>query len=137
LGRVLVGLILLLTMATRSFRSLAHWLCWASVRPFGSCEGAGGRRLRSDRKSRAPRVVEAITRSRFWSNSVIFVIEDDPQSGWDHVDGHRSICLVVSPYTKRHQTVSSFYGHTGVLHTMEQILGLPPMNQMDAMAQLM
>ena len=67
----------------------------------------------------------------------MLVIEDDPQSGWDHVDGHRSICLVVSPYTKRHQTVSSFYSHTGVLHTMEQMLGLPPMNQMDAMAQLM
>jgi len=83
------------------------------------------------------RMLEALTRSRFWSNSVVFVIEDDPLSGYDHVDGHRSVCLVVSPYTKRRQTVSSFYSQTGVIHTLEQILGIPPMNQMDAMASLM
>lgn len=82
-------------------------------------------------------VVEAITKSRFASNTVIFVIEDDPQSGYDHVDGHRSICLVVSPYTKRGQVISTFYNQAGVLHTMERILGLPPMNQQDAMAPLM
>jgi hypothetical protein len=81
--------------------------------------------------------VEAISHSRFWSNSVIFIIEDDPQSGFDHVDGHRSICMVVSPYTKRGQTISSFYNQPGVLHTIEQILGLPPMNQMDAIGPLM
>jgi YVTN family beta-propeller protein len=83
------------------------------------------------------RVIEAVTKSSFWSNTVIFVIEDDPQSGYDHVDGHRSICLVVSPYTKRGQTVSTFYNQIGLIHTMEQIMGLPPMNQMDAMAPLM
>jgi autotransporter-associated beta strand protein/YVTN family beta-propeller protein len=83
------------------------------------------------------RVVEAVTKSAFGSNTVIFVIEDDPQSGYDHVDGHRSICLVVSPYTKRGQVVSTFYNQAGVLHTMERILGLPPMNQQDAMAPLM
>jgi len=83
------------------------------------------------------RVVEAVTQSAFGSNTVIFVIEDDPQSGYDHVDGHRSICLVISPYTKRHQTVSTFYNQTGVLHTIEQMLGLPPMNQQDAMAPLL
>jgi hypothetical protein len=82
-------------------------------------------------------VVEAVTRSAFWSNTVIFVIEDDPQSGYDHVDGHRSICLVISPYTKRGQVVSTFYNQPGVLHTIEQILGLPPMNQQDAMSPLM
>ncbi len=82
-------------------------------------------------------VVAAITQSRFASNTVIFVIEDDPQSGYDHVDGHRSLCLVVSPYTKRHQRISTFYNQAGVLHTMERILGLPPMNQQDAMAPLM
>jgi YVTN family beta-propeller protein len=83
------------------------------------------------------RVVEAVTKSVFGRNTVIFVIEDDPQSGYDHVDGHRSICLVISPYTKRAQTVSAFYNQAGVLHTMEQIMGLPPMNQQDAMAPLM
>ncbi len=81
--------------------------------------------------------VEAITRSSFASNTVIFVIEDDPQSGYDHVDGHRSLCLVISPYTKRGQLISNFYNQAGVLHTMERILGLPPMNQQDAMAPLM
>jgi YVTN family beta-propeller protein len=82
-------------------------------------------------------VVEAVTSSTFGSNTVIFVIEDDPQSGYDHVDGHRSLCLVVSPYTRRGQVVSTFYNQAGVLHTMERILGLRPMNQQDAMAPLM
>lgn len=82
-------------------------------------------------------VVEAVTSSRFGSNTVIFVIEDDPQSGYDHIDAHRSICLVISPYTKRGRVISAFYNQAGVLHTMERILGLPPMNQQDAMAPLM
>jgi len=82
-------------------------------------------------------VAEAVTKSRFGSNTVIFVIEDDPQSGYDHVDAHRSLCLVISPYTKRGQVISTFYNQAGVLHTMEQIMGLPPMNQQDAMAPLM
>jgi Phosphoesterase family len=83
------------------------------------------------------RVVEAVSHSKYWPTTCIFVIEDDPQAGFDHVDGHRSLCLVISPYTKRGQTVSTFYNQTAVLHTMEQMLGLPPMNQMDAMAPLM
>jgi autotransporter-associated beta strand protein/YVTN family beta-propeller protein len=83
------------------------------------------------------RVVEAVTKSTFASNTVIFVIEDDPQSGYDHVDAHRSLCLVISPYTKRGQVISKFYNQAGVLHTMEQIMGLSPMNQQDAMAPLM
>ncbi len=83
------------------------------------------------------RVIEAVTKSSFWSNTVVFVIEDDAQSGYDHVDGHRSICLVISPYTKRAQTLSTFYNQIGLVHTMEQIMGLPPMNQMDAMGPLM
>jgi autotransporter-associated beta strand protein/YVTN family beta-propeller protein len=82
-------------------------------------------------------VVQAVTTSIFASNTVIFVIEDDPQSGYDHVDGHRSLCLVVSPYTRRNQVVSTFYNQSGLLHTMEQIMGLPPMNQQDAMGPLM
>ena len=83
------------------------------------------------------RAVEAISRSKFWPKTVVFVVEDDPQDGWDHVDGHRSIGLVVSPYTRRKAVVSHFYNQTSVVHTIEQILGLPPMNQMDAMAPLM
>jgi YVTN family beta-propeller protein len=83
------------------------------------------------------RLVEGISKSRFWPKTCIFVIEDDPQNGFDHVDGHRSVCLVVSPYTKRGALVSNFYNQTSVLHTMQRILGLPPMNQMDAMAPVM
>jgi hypothetical protein len=67
----------------------------------------------------------------------MFVIEDDPQNGFDHVDGHRSLCLVVSPYTKRGAVVSKFYNQTSVLHTMSRMFGIPPMNQMVAAAPLM
>ncbi len=83
------------------------------------------------------RIIERISRSRFWPKTCIFVNEDDPQAGFDHVDGHRSLCLVVSPYTKRGAVVSEFYNQTSVLHTMERMLGIPPMNQMDALAPLM
>jgi hypothetical protein len=83
------------------------------------------------------RVLDALSHSRFWSNSVTFVVEDDPQDGFDHVDGHRSLCLVVSPYTRRGAVVSEFYNQTAVLHTLERILGIPPMNQMDAQSPLM
>jgi hypothetical protein len=83
------------------------------------------------------KLVEAISHSPFWATTCIFVIEDDPQAGFDHVDGHRSLCFVVSPYTKRRQIVRQFYNQTSVLHTMELMLGLPPMNQLDAMAPVM
>jgi YVTN family beta-propeller protein len=83
------------------------------------------------------RLVEAISNSKFWPKTCIFIIEDDPQDGWDHVDGHRSVCLVLSPYTRRGQVISRFYNQTSVVHTMEQILGVPPMNQLDALAPVM
>jgi hypothetical protein len=83
------------------------------------------------------RVVEGISESRFWPRTCLFVIEDDPQDGFDHVDGHRSLCLVISPYTKRGAVVHRFYNQTAVLHTMERILGLPAMNQFDSLAPLM
>ena len=83
------------------------------------------------------RIVEGISKSKFWPRTCIFVTEDDPSSGTDHVDGHRSVCLIISPYTKRKQVISNFYNQTSVLHTMELILGIPPMNQIDAMAPSM
>jgi YVTN family beta-propeller protein len=83
------------------------------------------------------RIIERISKSRFWPKTCVFVNEDDPQAGFDHVDGHRSLCLVVSPYTKRGVVVSKFYNQTSVLHTMERMLGIPPMNQMDSLAPLM
>jgi hypothetical protein len=83
------------------------------------------------------KLVEALSHSRFWPTTCVFAVEDDPQNGFDHVDGHRSLCVVASPYTKRGAVVSDFYNQTSVLHTMELILGLPPMNQLDAMAPVM
>jgi YVTN family beta-propeller protein len=79
-------------------------------------------------------IVEAVSHSTFWTNTCIFAIEDDPQSGWDHVSGYRTTAYVVSPYTKRGAVVSTQYNQTSLLRTMELILGLPPMNQMDATA---
>ena len=80
------------------------------------------------------RVVEAISHSRFWPETCLIAIEDDPQAGWDHVSGYRTTCYVVSPYTKRRQTISTRYNQTSVIRTIELMLGLPPMNQMDATA---
>jgi YVTN family beta-propeller protein len=77
------------------------------------------------------RVIEAISKSPYWKDSVIFVIEDDAQNGVDHVDGHRTIGYVVSPYTKRGVVDSRYYSQLDMIRTIEQILGLPPMNQMD------
>jgi YVTN family beta-propeller protein len=80
------------------------------------------------------RIVEAVSHSRFWTNTCIFAIEDDPQSGWDHVSGYRTTAYVVSTYTKRGAVVKTQYNQTSLLRTMELMLGLPPMNQMDATA---
>jgi DNA-binding beta-propeller fold protein YncE len=80
------------------------------------------------------RVVEAVSHSKFWPETCIIAIEDDPQAGWDHVSGYRTTCYVVSPYTKRKTTVSTQYNQTSVMRTIELILGLPPMNQLDATA---
>jgi hypothetical protein len=79
-------------------------------------------------------VVDAVSHSAFWKDTCIFAIEDDPQNGWDHVCGYRTTAYVVSPYTKRGATVSTQYNTTSLLRTIELILGLPPMNQMDATA---
>jgi YVTN family beta-propeller protein len=80
------------------------------------------------------RIVEAFSRSSFWKETVIFGIEDDPQNGWDHVSGYRTTAYCASPYTKRGAVVSTQYNTTSILRTIEQILGLPPMNQFDATA---
>ena len=80
------------------------------------------------------RIVEALSHSPFWKQMAIFTIEDDPQAGWDHVSGYRTTAWVISPWSKRGQTISSHYNTTSVLRTIEQILGLPPMNRFDASA---
>ena len=80
------------------------------------------------------RVVEALSHSKFWKETAIFVVEDDAQNGSDHVDAHRTIAFVISPYTKRKFTDSSMYSTASMLRTMELILGLKPMTQFDAAA---
>ena len=79
-------------------------------------------------------VVEALSKSKFWLQTAVFAIEDDPQNGWDHVSGYRTTAYVASPYTKRGAVISTRYNQTSVIRTMELILGLPPMNQLDATA---
>lgn len=79
-------------------------------------------------------IIAYISNSAIWKESAIFVLEDDAQNGPDHVDVHRSIALVISPYAKRQVTVSRMYSTASMLRTMELILGLPPMSQYDAAA---
>lgn len=82
-------------------------------------------------------VVEAISHSKFWPETCIFVVQDDPQSGFDHIDGHRTVAMVISPYTRRNAVDSTNYNQTSMIRSMELILGLPPMNQFDASATAM
>jgi hypothetical protein len=82
-------------------------------------------------------VVEAISKSKFWKETCIFVTEDDPQAGLDHVDGHRTVGLVVSPYSRRGEVISTYYSQINMVRTMENILGIPPMNQFDLSAEAM
>ncbi len=87
------------------------------------------------------RVVDAVSHSPYWDDTAIFVLEDDAQDGADHVDAHRSIAFVISkyspgsaaqPYVEHH-----FYTTVNLIHTLEMLLGLPPMNQNDAYAPVM
>ena len=78
------------------------------------------------------RIVAAASRSRFWNEMAIFVIEDDAQNGPDHVDAHRTVGLVISPYCKRGVVDSTLYTTASMVRTMELILGLPPLTQYDA-----
>ncbi|HEX4646213.1 MAG TPA: YncE family protein, partial [Verrucomicrobiae bacterium] len=79
-------------------------------------------------------LVEGVTRSKFWPTTAIFVVEDDAQNGPDHVDAHRTVALVISPYTRRHKTDSTLYSTSSMLRTMELIVGMKPMTQFDAAA---
>ena len=95
------------------------------------------RALVADNDLAVGRIVEAVSKSKFWPKTVFFINEDDPQDGWDHVDGHRSTCLVVSPYSRRGAVVSEFYNQASVIHTIERIFGIAPANQRYAMAPVM
>jgi hypothetical protein len=87
------------------------------------------------------RVVDAVSHSPYWDDTAIFVLEDDAQDGADHVDAHRSIAFVISKYSPgsaaQPNVEHRFYTTVNMIHTMEMLLGLPPMNQNDAYAPLM
>ena len=80
------------------------------------------------------RILAALSKSRFWKNTVVFVTEDDSQAGWDHVSAYRTTGFVVSAYSRLRHPVHKNYNQTGMLRSIEQILGLPPMNNVDATA---
>ncbi|MFE0516151.1 alkaline phosphatase family protein [Streptomyces sp. NPDC058964] len=83
------------------------------------------------------RIVEEISHSKYWKDSAIFVVEDDSQAGLDHVDGHRAPIQIISPWA-RHGTVDShYYSQITMIRTVEQILGIHPMNQKDSAASPM
>jgi YVTN family beta-propeller protein len=79
-------------------------------------------------------IVEAISHSKYWKDTCIFAIEDDPQNGFDHVSSYRTTAYVVSAYTRRHAVIHVPFNQTSLIRTMELMLGLPPMNQFDATA---
>jgi len=80
------------------------------------------------------KIVEALTVTQFWPKMAIFVVEDDAQNGVDHVDGHRTVALLVSPFAKRGHVDSTFYSHQSILKTIELILGLPTLSLFDLIA---
>jgi DNA-binding beta-propeller fold protein YncE len=79
-------------------------------------------------------IVDRISHSRYWTSSAIFVVEDDAQAGPDHVDAHRTVALVISPFTRHGFVDSELYSTSSMVRTMELILDLPPMSQFDAAA---
>ncbi len=87
------------------------------------------------------RTVEAVSHSPFWNDTAFFILEDDAQSGADHVDAHRSLALVISKYSPRGAngaafTDSRFYSTVSVIRTMETLLGVPPLNNNDAFSSM-
>jgi len=80
------------------------------------------------------RIIDKISHSRYWKDTAVFVVEDDTQDGADHVDGHRNVAMIASPYARRGAVVSTYYSQLNMMRTIEQILGLPPMNTMDLAA---
>ena len=82
------------------------------------------------------KIVDFISKSKYWDSTVIFITQDDSQSGWDHVSAYRTVGLVVSPYSSG-KLVNTQFNQVSMLRTIEQILGIPPMNVVDATSRLM
>ncbi len=95
------------------------------------------RAMAADNDLALGRIVESFSKSRFWENTVIFVTEDDSQGGWDHVSAYRTVGLVISAWSRLKSTNHTFYTQPSIVRTIEQILGLPPMNIQDAIANPM
>lgn len=93
------------------------------------------RAMMADNDLALGRIVEAVSRSPQWKSTCIFVIEDDAQSGPDHVDGHRTVFMAISPYTRRKYVDSTFYTTTNMVRSIEMMLGLEPMNRFDALSE--
>lgn len=83
------------------------------------------------------RVVEGISKSRFWAKSLILVVEDDAQNGLDHVDGHRTLALAIGPHVRRDAVVSTHYNHTSMIRTIQDIYKIPPRTRFLASARAM
>ena len=79
-------------------------------------------------------IVEALSHSPFWKKMAILVVEDDAQNGVDHVDGHRTVALAISPYARRQHVDSTFYAHQSMVKTIELMLGLPTLSLFDLIA---
>jgi hypothetical protein len=105
----------------------------AGIRP----DSPTPRAMVADNDAALGKIVEALSKSRFWENTVIFVVEDDSQSGWDHVSAYRTVSLVISPYSRLKNVNHTYYAQPSILRTIELILGLPPMNIQDAIANPM
>jgi hypothetical protein len=102
---------------------------------FGAAPGASSpKAMVADNDLALGRIVEGLSRSKFWPKMAIFVVEDDAQNGVDHVDGHRTVALAISPYTKRGHVDSTFYSNQSMVKTIELILGLPTMSLFDLIA---
>jgi YVTN family beta-propeller protein len=80
------------------------------------------------------RLVEAVSSSRYWKDTAIFIVEDDAQAGPDHVDSHRSVALAISAYNKPGALIHKFHSTVSMIRTIELLLGIAPMNQLDASA---
>src|SRR5262249_14075186 len=79
-------------------------------------------------------IVEGLSHSKFWSEMAIYVVEDDAQGGVDHVDGHRTVALAISPYIRRQSVDSTFYSQPSIAKTIELQLGLTHMSLFDLIA---
>ncbi len=102
---------------------------------YGASPGASTpKAMVADNDLAVGKVVEALSHTPFWKKMAIFIVEDDAQNGVDHVDGHRTVALAISPYIKRGSVDSTFYAHQSMLKTIELMLGMPALSLFDLIA---